>query len=87
MNTSDAVGDLRKRREAADLSQLAVALRADCSPAMVGLVDRGYRPHRSAVIERIDRVLSDAEALTVDVEPAGNGLDDKERDDGAHEPG
>ena len=61
MNTSDAVGDLRKRREAADLSQLAVALRADCSPAMVGLVDRGYRPHRSAVIERIDRALSDAE--------------------------
>jgi len=43
------------------LSQLAVALRADCSPAMVGLIDRGYRPHRSAVIDRIDRVLRDAE--------------------------
>jgi len=86
-NTSDGVGGgLRARREAVHLSQLAVALRADCSPAMVGLVDRGYRPHRSAVIERIDRVLSDAEALT-DVEPAENGLDEKERTTNAHESG
>ena len=60
-NTSDLGGGLRERREAAQLSQLDVALRACCSPAMVGLIDRGYRPHRSAVIERIDRVLSDAE--------------------------
>ncbi|MGI8729858.1 MAG: hypothetical protein ACR2LK_07690 [Solirubrobacteraceae bacterium] len=55
-----------------ELSQLAVALRAECSPAMVGLVDRGYRPHRSAVIERIDRVLSDAEQSTDNDEAPGN---------------
>jgi len=59
MNTSDAVGDLRKRREAADLSQLDVAKRADCSPAMYGLLERGYRPHRSAVLDRVVAVLND----------------------------
>jgi len=47
---------------------------------MVGLVDRGYRPHRSAVIERIDRVLSDAEQsneaeLPNDIELACGELD------------
>ncbi|MEJ7787412.1 MAG: helix-turn-helix transcriptional regulator [Solirubrobacteraceae bacterium] len=60
-DTSDVGSGLRERREAAGLSQLDVALRAPCSPAMVGLIDRGYRPHHSAVIARIDRVLSDAE--------------------------
>jgi hypothetical protein len=33
---------------------------------MVGLLERGYKPHRSAVLDRIQRVLND-EA------PAGNG--------------
>ena len=65
-NTSDASGGLRGRREAAGLSQLDVARRAPCSPAMVGLLERGYKPHRSAVLDRIQRVLND-EA------PAGNG--------------
>jgi len=69
-NTSDGVGGLRERREAAGLSQLDVALRAPCSPAMVGLVDRGYRPYRSAVIKRIERVLSAAEQSMVNDEEA-----------------
>lgn len=57
-NTSDGGGGLRERRKTAGLSQLEVAQLAGCSPAMVGLLDRGYRPHRSAVLERVEAVLN-----------------------------
>ena len=61
-NTSGRIGvDLRERREAAGLSQLDVARRATCSPAMYGLLERGYRPHRSAVLERVVAALNQAE--------------------------
>lgn len=46
-------------RRAAGLSQQQLAARADCSIGMVRLVESGYRPEPSAVLERIIAVLHD----------------------------
>lgn len=57
-NTNGGGGDIRQRRRALGVSQLELAQLAECSPAMVGLLDRGYRPHRSAVLDRVNAVLN-----------------------------
>jgi predicted transcriptional regulator len=59
--TRDQVGDLRARRLELELTQQELAARAQCSIAMVALVEGGYRPARlSAVIERIVTVLNES---------------------------
>ena len=44
------------------------------------MLEAGAVPRRSSVLPRVVAVLTN-------VEPAGNGLDEKKRDDGAHESG
>ena len=58
---STRASDIRQRRVKAGLSQAELASRANCSVSMLGMLEGGYRPKRSAVAERIDVVLSDAE--------------------------
>ena len=71
---------IRDRRAALGISQQRLAELAGCSLSMVRLLDRGYAPEASAVLDRINSILND-------VEPAANGLDGKVRDDGAQLPG
>lgn len=61
-NASPGVGGLRERRVAAGLSQQRMAELAGCSVAIVGLLEGGYRPERSAVLPRIVRVLDERES-------------------------
>jgi transcriptional regulator with XRE-family HTH domain len=51
---------LRARRQAAGLSQETLAHRAQCSVAMVKLLESGYQPDRSEVLPRVLEVLSTA---------------------------
>lgn len=54
--------DLRARRRSLRLSQQAVARLAECSIAMVRLLESGYRPDsESAVLARVESVLADHE--------------------------
>lgn len=55
--------DLAARRRALGLSQQTVAVRAECSLAMVSLLERGYKPGESEVAERINNVLTAAERV------------------------
>lgn len=66
-----SAGSLRDHRIAAGLSQQALATRADCSVAMVRLLERGYAPEGSAVLVRV----LDAVNVTLaqnDASPEGN---------------
>lgn len=67
---------IRDRRRARGISQQRLAELASCSLSMVRVLESGYEPGTSRVLDRIDRALND-------VEPAGNGLDGKASDDGA----
>jgi predicted transcriptional regulator len=58
----DGAPGIRERRKAAGLSQESLARAADCSTAMVKLLERGFTPTRSAVLPRIVRVLEEREA-------------------------
>lgn len=49
---------LRERRLAAGLSQEKLAQAAECSTAMVKLLERGYAPSESAVLGRIHGALT-----------------------------
>jgi transcriptional regulator with XRE-family HTH domain len=50
--------DLSARRRALGLSQDTLARRADCSTAMVRLLEAGYQPDGSEVLGRIQSVLN-----------------------------
>lgn len=70
---------LRERRHTAGLTQQALADLAGASRSMVRLLEGGYEPpRRSAVRERLERVLSELEAARAD-QPAltrtGDGLE------------
>lgn len=52
---------LRSRREALKLSQVDLAIKADCSPAFIAQAEAGYIPKRSKVIDRVWDALNDAE--------------------------
>lgn len=58
VNGKPALGQLRDLRRRAGLSQERLAHRADCSLSMVKLLERGYVPERSDVLDRIAAVLS-----------------------------
>jgi transcriptional regulator with XRE-family HTH domain len=68
---------LGEQRRAVGISQQELARRAGCSISIVGLLERGYRPSQSDVLERVLAVLNANE-------PAGNQLEAKTtRDAGA----
>ena len=52
-------GGLRELRRAAGLSQQRVAELAGCSIGMIGLLERGYAPASSRVLDRVAAVLND----------------------------
>ena len=58
---------IRERRAALGISQQRLAELANCSLSMVRVLESGYEPESSRVLERI------ASVLTNDVAPAGNG--------------
>jgi len=64
---------LRSRRLALGLSQEKLARNADCSTAMVKLLECGFTPTRSEVLGRIKDALAAAEAPHNDSAPAGTG--------------
>lgn len=76
VNVSQTTVGIRARRLAAGFSQQRLAERARCSVGYVRLLESGYTPGESEVLERIARALND-------VEPAGDGLDEKTREHGA----
>lgn len=51
--------DIRERRLELALSQERLAREADCSTAMVKLLERGFTPTRSEVLPRILKALND----------------------------
>lgn len=53
--------NLRERREALKLSQVDLAIRADCSPGFIAQTEAGYIPKRSKVMGRVLAALDDAE--------------------------
>jgi len=68
--TLDAHADtlkLRDRRLQAGLSQQKLAQAAGCSIAMVRLLEGGFTPSRSAVLERVLAVLADYAQATIPV--------------------
>jgi transcriptional regulator with XRE-family HTH domain len=50
---------LRARRAALGISQQRLAELAGCSLSMVRVLESGYEPETSRVLDRIDRVLND----------------------------
>lgn len=66
-------GRIREQRIALGLSQEALARRADCSTAMVRLLEAGYHPTASDVLPRLEAILNNDS-------PATNGAVGKERD-------
>ena len=52
---------LRERREQLGLTRQQIAAAAGCSLSMVALLESGFTPARSAVRERIEKALGDAE--------------------------
>jgi len=64
MNTTTTSGggrtrrDLRAERERAGLTRADLAARVDCSLAMLGNLEAGAIPKRSAVLERVYAVLA-----------------------------
>ena len=66
--------DIRERRLDLGLSQERLARKADCSAAMVKLLERGFTPTRSAVLPRILRVLNEqSPGLTTQGSAKGDG--------------
>lgn len=66
--------DLRARRLSCGLTQEGVSRLAECSTAMVRLLESGYRPDgESAVLARVEGVLA---AHTPAVSPTKSGADD-----------
>lgn len=59
-NTPQAGYDLRAAREAAGISRARLAALADCSPAMIEIIEAGAVPKRSAVLARCRLALQDA---------------------------
>jgi transcriptional regulator with XRE-family HTH domain len=57
-NATAPVGGLRAERRAAGLSQERLAQLAGCSVSMVRLLESGYRPESSHVLDRIAAALS-----------------------------
>jgi transcriptional regulator with XRE-family HTH domain len=55
--SSERRGSIRERREAAGLSRERLARLAECSTAMVVQIEQGYRPGRSRVLPRVERIL------------------------------
>lgn len=70
------VGGIRDLRRAAGITQTELAVRAGCSVAYVRQLETGCLPRSSRVLPAILNALND-------VEPAGDGLDEKTREDGA----
>jgi transcriptional regulator with XRE-family HTH domain len=61
-------GGLREQRRVTGLSQQKLAERAGCSIGMIRLLEAGYRPRWSDVLERITAAL--AESGREDEDPA-----------------
>jgi transcriptional regulator with XRE-family HTH domain len=76
-NANSEVGGLRKLRLTAGLTQQQLAQRAQCSIAIVRLLESGYRPGRSGVLPRLVAILeNDTTPLAgeaVSKTPAGSG--------------
>jgi predicted transcriptional regulator len=62
VKANDAAVGLRRVRKALNLTQQKLAEKAECSVAMVGLLEGGYRPADSQVAERIKAVLDETAA-------------------------
>jgi transcriptional regulator with XRE-family HTH domain len=60
-NATASIGYLREQRRAQGLSQQALAERAGCSVSYVRLLEAGYSPDVSAVLDRITAALTDEE--------------------------
>jgi len=60
-HATDGSGGFRELRRAAGLSQVDLAVRAECSVSMLRLIEQGYRPNGSEVIERISSVLGEVD--------------------------
>jgi transcriptional regulator with XRE-family HTH domain len=56
-NASGTPIDLKRLREARGLSQQQLAAAADCSLSMVRMLEAGYRPQPSTVLDRVLEVL------------------------------
>lgn len=62
MSGNGSAPGLRNRRLAANLTQQALAHEAQCSIAMLKLLERGFEPERSQVLPRIIGALARIEA-------------------------
>jgi transcriptional regulator with XRE-family HTH domain len=56
--TINANADIKALREAQGLSQQQLAATADCSLSMVRLLETGYRPEPSFVLDRVLKALN-----------------------------
>ncbi len=56
-----SASDLRQDRERAGLTRQELATASGCSMSMLGLLEAGYDPERSAARERIEAVLDELE--------------------------
>jgi len=78
-NLTEQSGSIRELRASVGISQELLARRADCSTAMVRLLESGYVPAHSEVLPRVLAILNDER-------PAANGPLGKMRDGSAHPP-
>jgi predicted transcriptional regulator len=62
IETDAAPVDLRIRREQLALTRQELAAVAGCSLSSLAMLETGYRPARSAVRDRVERVLAQLEA-------------------------
>jgi transcriptional regulator with XRE-family HTH domain len=59
-DTADTAAEIRAARERAGLTRAQVAARAGCSMSMLGDIEAGAIPKRSAVLDRVRTVLDEA---------------------------
>lgn len=71
VNGRSTAGSLRTARKELGLSQEALARLADCSKDYVRLLESGYCPEKSAVLDRLLIALQNSD------DPADNGADAK----------
>jgi transcriptional regulator with XRE-family HTH domain len=65
-STGEPGRDLRTLREVAGLTRAELAIAADCSPAMLQLIEAGAVPKRSRVLARARLVLAELEIAARD---------------------
>jgi predicted transcriptional regulator len=68
---------IAERRRRAGLTQVQLAIKADCSRASVALLEAGFEPRHSEVLKRVDLVLN---ATTSESHPGQGGSREGQHD-------